>query len=233
MTRPLSFHIAPSVLHLGVRGVYFRMTGLKNRQSDNEFDRVWSASIEAILASLSPEFIEHDAELRGFRSLHEAIKRSNKSNVASPENLLNLLLRRKALPRINLLVDIYNLVSLESRLAIGAHDIAKIVGDVSLRLTDGSEKFWPLGAAENKTISQGEYAYIDSSNDMICRLEVRQVEKTKVELSSTDCFYIVQGSSATESGVLDRTRERLALLTQKFCGGEMEVLHSALVAMSP
>lgn len=224
MVRKLAVHVDPSILQLGICGTYLRMTGLRNRTADAEFDHAITASIDVIIASLSAESIANDRELRGFRSLHDAVKRSNKKNIASPESLLTFVLQRRIMPRINLLVDIYNLVSLESRLALGAHDVGKIAGDISLKLTDGSERFWPLGATENKSVSAGEYAYIDSSNEVICRLEVRQAEKTKIELGTSDCFYIVQGSSATDRAHLDRTVGRLVLLTQTFCGGEMEIL---------
>ena len=225
MNRPLSFDVDSIVLALGVRGAYLRMTGLTNHATAAEFERILSQTTDALLASLSTESIANDPELRGFRLLHDAVKRSNKKNVASPENLLNILLQRRLMPRINVLVDIYNLVSLESRLALGAHDVDKIAGDVHLRLTNGSETFWPLGSSENKGVSAGEYAYIDSSNDIICRLEVRQVEKTKVELHTSDCFYIVQGSSATSSTHLDWTVNRLISLTHSFCGGTADVLY--------
>jgi DNA/RNA-binding domain of Phe-tRNA-synthetase-like protein len=226
MERQLRFHVDPEVLKLGIRGTYLRMKGLKNCSADSALDGMVALTIENLLRELTPEAIETDPQLQGFRRLHDAVKRSNKKNVASPENLLALTLERRSMPRINALVDVYNLVSLESKLALGAHDVEKIAGDVHLRITDGSETFWPLGSPEKKNVAPGEYAYIDSSNEIICRLEVRQVEKTKVGLHTTDCFYIIQGSAHTSDSLLKATTQRLISLTQSVCGGESEILYT-------
>lgn len=145
--------------------------------------------------------------------------------MAAPESLLKFLLRTGTLPKVNVLVDIYNLVSVETRLALGAHDIARIEGNVRLRLTDSSERFWPLGAPEAKPVPSGECAYVDDSNDILCRLEVRQVEKTKVALDTTEVFYIVQGNSATSGVHIQASTQRLITLTKRFLGGSERLLH--------
>jgi DNA/RNA-binding domain of Phe-tRNA-synthetase-like protein len=51
-------------------------------------------------------------------------------------------------------------------------------------------------------------------------LDSRQVEKTKVTLETTDCFYIIQGNTATSEESISRCAERLIQLTQKYCGGK-------------
>jgi DNA/RNA-binding domain of Phe-tRNA-synthetase-like protein len=215
----LQFDISDEVLSLGLTGVYFTIGGLKNTKSSPEFDQLIERTEKEILAGLSKDLIKQDPILLGFRKLHETVGRSNRKNVAAPENLLAALLQTGHIPRVNLLVDIYNLVSIRSRLALGAHDIARIAGNVHLRMTTGSESFVPLGAPEAKPIAAGEYAYIDDGNEVLCRLEVRQVEKTKVTLETTECFYVVQGNSATSEAVLMTAVGELITLTKKFCGG--------------
>ena len=79
---------------------------------------------------------------------------------------------------INTAVDIYNLLSLESKLALGAHNIDKVDGNVTLRFTDGTERFVPLGQTEPVPVAPHEYCYCDDSNEVLCRLEIRQVNKT-------------------------------------------------------
>jgi DNA/RNA-binding domain of Phe-tRNA-synthetase-like protein len=222
----LSFDVSAEVLALGLRGAYVTLSGVQNRAADPAFDALRDEFVRAVLADLSAEKIKNDPVLAGFRRLHEAVGRSNRKNVASPENLLNMLLRQRALPRVNLLVDIYNVVSIKSRLALGAHDLARVVGNIHLRLTTGSEGFWPIGAPAPKAVEAGEYAYVDDENDIICRLEVRQVEKTKVTLETSECFYIVQGNAATDEAHLKAATEELLQLTKRFCGGEARLLYA-------
>lgn len=225
--KDLRFTVTDEVLRAGVRGIYFVLDGVRNRPSDAcpEFERIKADTTADVLAGLSPEVIEQDQVLQGFRRVHEAVNCANRKNVAAPENLLRLLLKDRQSPMINLLVDIYNLVSVRTRLALGAHDLAKVTGDIQLRLTDGSENFWPIGAPGPKPVRPGEYCYVDAANDVICRLEVRQVEKTKVTLNTAACFYIVQGNAATPPEYLRSAAEELLMLTKRFCGGQERFLY--------
>ncbi len=222
----IEFRIDERVLGLGLTGVYFVMSGLSVRDSDPIFDALMAARLEVVQTQLDPAFdFKTDRVLAGFRDLHTRVGRSNRDNVASPENLLRMLMRHGGLPRVNLLVDIYNLVSVETHLALGAHDLARTDGNISLRFTTGSERFVPLGSESPKQVHAGEYAYIDDSEDIICRLETRQVEKTKVTLETTDCFFIVQGNSETDSrSVWDGANELISLVT-RFCGGKERILY--------
>jgi DNA/RNA-binding domain of Phe-tRNA-synthetase-like protein len=212
---------------LGVRGIYLRISGLRNRQEDAEFDVLRETRISRILQQWTENTIQTDEQLLGFRKLHAAMPAKSSKEAASPETLLRYCLSHKSAPKINLLVDIYNLVSLETRLALGAHDVDGINGDVHLRLLKGDETYRPLGSGTNRRSTPGEYAYLDDENEVICRLEVKQVEKTKVQLDTTDCFYIVQGSSATRRQDLDEAVDKLVTLTSRFCGGSAQVLRIA------
>jgi DNA/RNA-binding domain of Phe-tRNA-synthetase-like protein len=222
-----TFFVADEVLALGVRGVYLHMSGLQNREADPDLDRIINETVAQIREELTSERIDKDPVLAGFRRLHETVGVSNRKNVASPENLLSMLLGGGRLPRINLLVDIYNLVSIQTRLALGAHDTRKLDGNVRLAMTTGREAFWPLGSSGPKPVREGAYAYMDDSDDVICYLEVRQVEKTKVTTDSTDCFYIIQGNENTSPDYLRAASDQLISLTTRFCGGQAHVLFAS------
>jgi DNA/RNA-binding domain of Phe-tRNA-synthetase-like protein len=222
----LKFDVSDEVLNLGLRGVYLVVEGLTNMEESPELESLKEETVSRILNDLTEAKIEADSVLRAFRDLHDAVKRSNRKNVASPENLLYLLLKNRRLARLNVLVDVYNLVSVRTRLALGAHDVAKVSGNIHLKMTAGNERFWPLGSAEPKPVAAGEYGYIDDANDIICRLEVRQVEKTKITLETTEAFYIVQGNAATDDQYLRSATESLVELTKRFCGGSERILYA-------
>ena len=79
----------------------------------------------------------------------------------------NLLKKNKDFIKINPLVDIYNLISMDTKLALGAHDLAKTEGNISLKLITGNENYIPLGSEEAKVVKAGIYSYIDDANDII------------------------------------------------------------------
>ena len=218
------FHITDAAQALGLKAVCFVIEGVRNQHTYLEFEKLKAQTLAQIIPDLSSETIQTDPILSGFRALHDAIGRSNRKNVASPESLLKLVLQTGGLPQVNLLVDIYNLVSVKTRLSLGAHDLRAINGNVQLRLTDGSETFWPMGADKPKVVSPGEYAYIDDAHNVLCRLEVRQCERTKIALYTTDCFFIVQGNTRTEDAYLHHTANALLALIKRFCGGQARLL---------
>ncbi len=227
-SRHFTATVAPEITVLGIPVVFFMIRGLRNRPADPEFDRLNEASSAAVLSRLGadPEALAADPVLAGYHRLHQRIGcPHNRTTIPAPENLLKLLLKKGALPRINLLVDIYNLVSAETRLAMGAHDLAAIAGNIRFRFTDGSERFHPLGDVP-RLARPREYAYIDDgANEVICRLEVRQVEKTKVVPETRDCFFIIQGNETTDPAMLQAATGRLLEWTERFCGGIVTMLY--------
>jgi DNA/RNA-binding domain of Phe-tRNA-synthetase-like protein len=221
----LDFSARPEVQQLGLAGRYLVIDGLRNQEADEAFEAYRRQDLARLTESYQGEgFVRDDPVLAGFRELHIRVGRSNRRFVSSPEALVWRLLRTGSLPRLNLLVDIYNLVSVGTRLALGAHDAGRIDGSICLRLTDGTESFHALGAAAPEPVFPGEYAYIDSTdstNDVICRMEVLQVEKTRIEASTTAAFYIVQGNMNTPPDMIAAATDELAALTLRYCGGEI------------
>ncbi len=218
------FDISDAAQSLGLKAVCFVVEGIRNQQTHPEFEKLKTQTIAQVTRDLSSEVIQTNPVLLGFRALHDAIGRSNRKNVASPESLLKLVLQTGGLPQVNVLVDIYNLMSVKTCLSLGAHDLAAIHGNVHLRLTDGSETFWPMGSEKPKIVSPDEYAYVDDEKNVLCRLEVRQCETTKITLDTTACFFIVQGNAWTEQTYLHNTANELLTLIKRFCGGQERML---------
>lgn len=218
--------VAEEVRQLGATAAFVRMRGVRNRDGDAEFAARRDAVVAGVLDTLSAEGIATDPVLRGYRLLHDAVGRSNKKNVASTEALLKLLLDTGRFPRVNLLVDCYNLVALATRVSLGAHDTARVSGGIHLRLTRGDEHFLPLNAADARPVAAGEYAYIDDANELLCRLEVRQSEHTKITLATTECVLIAQGNANVSPEALRHATTAMVALVQCFCGGEDELLYA-------
>ncbi len=221
----ITFDVSEDVIQQGVRVVVLAMSGLRNREGDADFESLKKQSFQKILASLSDSAIREDPILQGYRNIHTELGFSNRNFPAAAEVLLEYLFKNKQLPHVNLLVDIYNLVSVETRLSLGAHDIRKISGNVHLRTTTGSEGYIPLGATGPKPVRPGGYAYVDDANDVICLLEVKQVEKTKVTVDTTDCLFILQGNTQTDQETIRSAAYRLMALVEQFCGGQGRFLY--------
>jgi DNA/RNA-binding domain of Phe-tRNA-synthetase-like protein len=221
MSKEIQFSISEAAKDLGIPVICSIINNLNNDVPSDQIDKLREQCIGKLKLELTPDFITADPVLAGFRNLHQKVGRSNRRFPSSPESLVSLFLVKGIIPKINPIVDLYNIVSLESRLALGAHDLASIDGNVTLKLTDGTERFMPLGAVQPEPIAQGEYSYVDDSNEIICRLEHKQVEKTKVTKTTKAAFFIIQGNEATDSKFVQATFQRMAGLLEEHCSGRV------------
>ena len=221
----MNFTVSDEVLNLGMKVAIVVIKGMKNTKSNEGFDDYKKEVLNKVKGNLSEEQIANDLILKGFWRLHEKVGKTSKHDISSPENLLQMLLTNNDIPNINLIVDIYNLVSIQTKLALGAHDLDNISGNVTLRLTNGDENFLPIGYSKPKPVSKGVYSYIDDSNDILCMMEVRQVEKTKVTANTTSCMYIVQGNENSAPNEIEVAIKMLIELTEKYCGGTSEIIY--------
>ncbi len=224
----MQFYVEQAVLDAGVKIIFAAVYGIDNHGEDPE----WAAYRDRRLEELYEEYAELDIHadpiLEGFNVLHDKTGVKRRKNIPASENLIKLLKKNHGMFFINQAVDIYNLISLESKLALGAHNIDRVDGDVTLRFTDGSERFVPIGQAEPLPVAPHEYSYCDDANEVLCRLEIRQVEKTKVDESAQNIFYIVQGNEATPYELLYDTAQKIIDLTTKYCGGTGVVITPSL-----
>ena len=124
----------------------------------------------------------------------------------------------------NKAVDIYNILSIESKLCLGAHDIDKVDGNVTLKITDGTEKFLPLGSEELKPVKAREYSFVDDNNEVICWLDISQVDKTKVTEDSKNVLYLIIGNKETTDEELEKVTNNLISLTTKFASGKATIV---------
>lgn len=221
----INFSITDEVVSLGVKVLTVQISGVKNTTSIPEFNEYLQKELDQRKNSWQNKNYKEDSILQGFQDLHSKVDRSNRDYPASPEVLLKLFLERDRFPRINTIVDIYNLISLKTQLALGAHDVSKIKGNVTLRLIKGDESFVPLGKQEVTQVPAGEYSYVDDENNIICRMEVLQVEPTKITLDTKDIFLIVQGNAKTENVYIENAANEVVELIKKFCGGESVFLN--------
>ena len=220
----MNFYVQRAVLDAGVKILFAAVYGIDNHGEAPE----WAAYRDRRLRELNEKYAELDIHsdpiLEGFNLLHDKTGVKRRKNIPASENLIKLLIKNHGMFYINQAVDIYNLISLESKLALGAHNIDRVDGNVTLRFTDGSERFVPIGQTVPFSVAAHEYSYCDDANEVLCRLEIRQVEKTKVDEEARNVCYIVQGNEATPDALLYETAQRIVDLTVQYCGGHGEII---------
>lgn len=217
--------IDSEVKSIGLTGIFISIENIQNKNTDANFEQYRRKILQKAYQYIRQiDDFKSDYVLNGFRQLHESVGEPNRKNFSAPENLYKQLLKNRTITPINLLVDIYNAVSVNYKLALCAHDWDKIDGNVQLRFTNGTEKFIPLGENTPKQSGVGVYSYIDDSNEIICYLDVRQCEKTKVTLDTKHVFIVVQGNSNTPFSYIEDAASELLFLIKKYCGGTAKIV---------
>lgn len=218
------FNVEEKVLDLGLKIKAVVIENIDNKSENKEYEIWKKEKIQELIKKYKDYNIKDDDVIEGFYKLHEKVGVPRRKNLPASENLIKLLIKREELININKAVDIYNILSIESKLCLGAHDIDKISGNVTLKITNGTEVFLPLGQDEPKPINSGEYSFVDDNNDVICWLDIRQVDKTKVTSDTKNVLYFIIGNEKTSINELEMVCNQIIELTTKYCGGKGKII---------
>lgn len=220
----MKFIVDENVLALGVKIKAVIIEGINNKEISEEYEAWRKEKVASLIEKYKDYDIKADPIIEGFYELHQEVGVPRRKNLPASENLIRLLTKREELISINKAVDIYNILSIESKLCLGAHDIDKVDGNVTLKITDGTEKFLPLGSEELKPVKAGEYSFVDDNNDVVCWLDIRQVDKTKVTEDSKNVLYLIIGNKETKDEELEKVTNDLISLTTKFASGKATIV---------
>lgn len=163
-------------------------------------------------------------EVCAFQEILRKVGVNPRREPPSVERLLTSALKRGDLPSVNCLVDAYNLVSVRSRCSLGAHDLDHITPPVTLRFLRGDETFIPLGTDTPAPVTTGEFGYVDAANRLVCRLDLRQADVSKVTPETRNALVIVEGTAAHSPAVLRQAMAAVIDQVSRHCGGTAEVV---------
>ncbi len=217
------FQVAPECIQLGLRAGVIVFRGLHIAPASPELRAAIDREIQAVRERFGDAAaVRSCPEVAAFGRLHRQVGVKPRKEQSSIERLLLLALKRGELPDINSLVDAYNLVSLRTRCSLGAHDLDAIALPVSLRLLTGQESFTPLGETALAAVIAGEYGYVDAANRLLCRLDVRQADFSKVTERTRNVLLIVEGTTEHAPEVLRRAFAEVIEVVTRYCGGRAE-----------
>lgn len=98
-----------------------------------------------VLKLPEPRAVLESSKILATRSGYKALGKDPARYRGSAEALLRRIISGKSFPHINAVVDIINLVSVESRLPVGLYDLAQIKGDVVFRVGRAAESYKGIG----------------------------------------------------------------------------------------
>jgi DNA/RNA-binding domain of Phe-tRNA-synthetase-like protein len=103
------------------------------------------AAEQQILQLPEPKAVLESPVVLATRAAYKALGKDPARYRGSAEALLRRVISNKGLPRINAVVDVINLVSVESRLPVGLYDRARVSGDIVFRAGRAGETYKGIG----------------------------------------------------------------------------------------
>src|SRR6476646_10566648 len=100
---------------------------------------------EKILKLAEPKAVLESAAIMATRAAYKTLGKDHARYRGSAEALLRRVIAGKGLPRINNVVDVINLVSVESRLPVGLYDSANVEGEIVFRAGRAGETYKGIG----------------------------------------------------------------------------------------
>jgi DNA/RNA-binding domain of Phe-tRNA-synthetase-like protein len=111
-------------------------------------EALWSEinqHLENLTTKIKPEGINSEPQIAAMRAAYKALGKDPSRYRGSAEALLRRVLSGKGLYQINSVVDVNNLVSLESLHPVGTYDLEKLTMPIELRIGANGESYKGIG----------------------------------------------------------------------------------------
>ena len=156
------------------------------------------------------------------RTAYKALGKDPARYRGSAEALLRRIVAGKGMPEVNSVVDVINLVSVESRLPVGLYDLGHVVGDIVFRAGLAGETYKGIGKFDLNL--EGLPVFSDTAGPH--GSPTSDSERTMVTIETKQVLAIIISFGGPEN--LDRWTQRLAALLQQYASGT-EIVTSIVI----
>jgi DNA/RNA-binding domain of Phe-tRNA-synthetase-like protein len=199
-----------NVLTVPIRNITVKKESQKLEAFKREF-------ISKIRSQYNLETLKDVPELRLYRDFFWKIGIDPTKTRPASEALIRRVIQGKPLPKINTLVDSYNLASMESRVPLAAFDEDMISSELILRFAAKDEEFTGIGM-KTPVLLEGNELVIQSGSELIALYPHRDADRSKITLSTGTVLLVVCGVPGISGETLDHARAIAEEYIIRFCG---------------
>jgi DNA/RNA-binding domain of Phe-tRNA-synthetase-like protein len=160
-----------------------------------------------------PRGVLASPQVEAARTAYRALGKDPARYRGSAEALLRRVVGGKGLPQINAVVDVINLVSVESRLPVGLYDLGRVVGEIVFRAGRAGETYKGIGKYDLNL--EGLPLFADAVGPH--GSATSDSERTMVTTETKEVLAVIVSFGGAES--LDRWTQRLGALLQQYAAG--------------
>ena len=176
-------------------------------------------SAQKILSSrerLDLATLKDEPALRAYRDFYWRVGIDPTKIRPASEALLRRVLQGKEFPRINALVDAYNLASMRTRIAIAAFDTGHLHGDLTMRLARAGESFRGIGMTA-PVVLRGVEVVVEDAEKLVAVYPYRDADATKVTTGTRETTFMTCGVPGIEWRSLVEAAETTREYVERFC----------------
>lgn len=191
---PIEVVVEPalSASYPGIDALGVLLRGLRVRETSIEVEEAKKWIYDYVRKKYSLEMLKDVPVFRAYRDFFWRIGIDPTKMRPSSEALVRRILLGKELPRINTLVDSYNMASIESEITMAAFDASRISGRISITYSSPGEEFLGIGM-EHPIVMRGGEVVIRDDSKILSIYPYRDSEHSKVSLNTVDSVLLVCG----------------------------------------
>jgi len=195
-----------------------RINDVNVKQSDPNLEKFKEQIIKDVAKRYTIDSLKDTPIFRAYRDFFWKIGIDPTKTRPAAEALIRRIIIGTPIPRVNTLVDAYNLASIETGVSIAAFDADKLNGKLLMRQAISSEVFFGIGMDKQRLL-QGEEVIIQDNEKIIAIYPYRDAENTKIIYSTNNIELMICGvPGISEQQLLNALQVTTNYIT-KFCDG--------------
>ena len=209
------------VLQSKFPGIYTMMIyikGVKVEVEDAKLEVFKSDVFRRVKARWSLDDLREHPIFRAYRDFFWKLGIDPTKTRPAAEALIRRVLRDSPIPRINTLVDAYNLASVETSIPFAAFDLGSIIGEPIMREARAGEEFLGIGMDKPSVLGGGE-PVIHDDEKLIAVYPHRDAEASKITLETGDVLLLTCGVPGVDEETLNKAEAVAVSYITSFCSG--------------
>ncbi|MFF7893150.1 B3/4 domain-containing protein [Streptomyces sp. NPDC007907] len=208
--------LAPGFTHVAIEA-----HSLVNGPSSEASSELLDEAARRLALRLNGRAPHEDPHMAAWRAAYTAFGSKPSRTRNSAEALAKRALSDAGLPRVNLLVDLYNAVSVAHLIPVGGEDLDRIEGGMRLIRATGEERFVTVAGGE-ETVEHpdaGEVVWCDDAGVTCRRWNWRQGPRTRLTEETTSGIFLLESLAPMPVAEVTAAAAELAELLARFSPG--------------
>lgn len=216
--------LAPGFTHVTIEA-----HGLVNGPSTDASSALLDDAARRLAVRLDGRAPHEDPHMVAWRDTYSAFGSKPSRTRNSAEALARRALTDAGLPRINVLVDLYNAISVARLVPVGGEDLDHIKGGMRLVRATGAEDFVTVAGGEEAVEhpDAGEVVWCDEAGVTCRRWNWRQGPRTRLTEQTTSAVFLLECLPPMAAAEREAAGAELAELLEKFSPGAQITIRAA------